>query len=280
MKKMRTPKPQQTKETTLRRGNGTTDIKTFRFWRTYDYNKKYVRPERYHIDPASVVGLFKNYFKSLISSIKDKLGPTSINVAPSDLIAEYRNTIGIALPDEDGTYNVILIHYSRRKWYNTPSRAIQYLKSLQETQPRIINAFKSKLGPSVPIDVITYVLVGNYTNTVISKTRKQLYVKLFKDAVKVRGRKSRTLLIMRPEGWSWLIKLMKCLYSLYSSVISNILRTFERKAMQPFGRLKENLVLRASVVVELVEFLRRVFKEKLSVPPPIKDVFEWELPRY
>ena len=268
------------KQPTLKEGNGTTDIKTFRFWRTYNYNKKYVRPERYHIDPASVVGLLRNYSKSLLSRIKDKLGPVAVNVRPEDLVVKYRNTIGVALPDEDGTYNVVLIHYSRRKWYNTPSRANQYLKSLQEAQPRIINAFKARLGFVVPLDVITYVLVGNYTSTVISKTRKQLYNKLFKDAVKVRGRKSRTILVMRPEGWSWLIKLLRCLYSLYTNVITSILKTFERKAMKPFGKLKENLVLRASVVAELVWFLRKVFKEKLSVPPPVDDILKWSLPTY
>jgi len=279
MKKTRKP-PTKQEETTLKRDSRSTDIKTFRFWRAYNYNKKYVKPERYHIDPASVIGLFKNYFNSLILSIKAKMGSASINATPDRLIAVCKNTIGVAIPDEDGTYNVVLIHYSKRKWYNTPSRATQYLESLQKKQPRIIKSLKAKLGYSVPLDIITYVLVGNYTSTVISRTRKRLYAKLFKDAVKVRGRKSRTLLIMRPEGWSWLIKLMRCLHSLYTSVISNIMKTFERKAMKPFGKLKENLILRASVVVELVNFLRRIFSEELPIPPPIGDIYEWELPRY
>ncbi|MCD6575832.1 MAG: hypothetical protein J7K73_01580 [Nanoarchaeota archaeon] len=280
MKKIEKPPTNQRKNETLKRVNSRTDIKTFRFWRTYDYNKKYVKPERYYIDLASTVGLLKNYFNSLIRSLQNKAGLLSIGVSPENLIAEGRNTLGIAIPDEDGVFNVVLIHYSRRKWYNTPSRAVQYLKSLQKTQQRIITAFKAKLGHVVPIDIITYVLVGNYTSTVISKTRKQLYAKLFKDAVKVRGRKSRTLLILRPEGWSWFVKLMRCLYKLYLSVISNILKTFEKKAIRPFGKLKENLVLRAGVVIELAKFLRKVFKEELPVPPPIKDVFEWELARY
>jgi len=259
--------------------NEGSDIKTFRSDNSYKHKKKYVKPQRYlgvgHY--KILLEFFDKLAQELVFSLRRRCG--ILEIKEDMLYFNIKNNYIFVFPDEGYNFNVLVVHVSRRKWYISKYKAMEHLRGVKKAMGKIYRILKRKIHPSCTFNIITICLVGNYTNNVIKgKAFYDLKCSLFGGMEHglgyVKGRLRRGLFVYRPEFGSWFKKVLRNIYKLYTKLITNILRTFERKGISPFGNVKDDLRMRACVVISCYEVLKKLGDAPPPPPNEIVDICE------